>query len=134
MVREFRIGIALGLLGLAACSAPETEPVVAGQGEHPSQAGQALDQRSDRPAAAAVGVLVDSLPLAAAEHELRATRQLWLFACNSEHQLLRSVRSDAHAAWSPWTVETTLACAGPPSASAWSESPHDSVEVVYRST
>src|SRR5450432_3379446 len=137
MTREFRtaiaLGLGLGLLGLAACSAPETEPAVAGRGEHPSQTGQALDQRSDRPAAAAVGVLVDSVPTAVAEHELRATRQLWLFACNSDHQLVRSVRPDARAPWGAWTIEAGAACAGPPSASAWSESPHDSVEVVYRS-
>jgi hypothetical protein len=134
MTRRAHLGFALGLLGLAACSAPETEPVVGGQGEHPSQAGQALDLRSDRPAAAAVGVLVDSAPTPAQEHELRATRQLWLFACNSEHQLVRSVRPDSRSKWGAWTVEATAACAAPPSAGAWSESPHDSVEVVFRST
>jgi hypothetical protein len=138
MTPEFRTAIALvlglGLSGLAACSAPETEPAVAGRGEHPSQAGQALDQRSDRPAAAAVGVLVDSAVTAALDHELRATRQLWLFACNSDHQLVRSVRPDRQAKWGAWTIEAGAACAGPPSASAWSESPHDSVEVVFRST
>jgi hypothetical protein len=136
MTRESCLAIALGLglLALAACSAPESEPAVAGRSEHPSQLGQALDLRSDRPAAAAVGVLVDSVPTAAQDHELRATRQLWLFACNSEHQLVRSVRPDQRAKWGAWTIEAGAACAGPPSASAWSESPHDSVEVVYRST
>ena len=136
MKREFAIGIACaGLLGgLAACSAVDQDPQVAGRGEHPSESAQALDLRSDRPAAAAVGVLVDATPTLPAEHALRATRQLWLFACSSDHVLQRRVRADRFAKWSDWSVESATPCAGTPSASAWSLSPRDSVEVVYRST
>jgi hypothetical protein len=135
MARESNTGIALGLvvLGVAACSAPE-QPEVAGRGEHPSASGQALDLRSDRPAAAAVGVLVDAALTDPGEHALRATQQLWLFACSSDHWLQRRVRPALQAKWGAWTVESGTPCAGTPSASAWSVSPHDTVEVVYRAT
>jgi hypothetical protein len=107
---------------------------VAGRGEHPSETGQALDLRADRPAAAAVGVLVDAGPVAPADHALRATRQLWLFACSSDHLLQRRVRVNKLAKWSDWSIESATPCAGSPSASAWAVSPRDTVEVVYRST
>ena len=136
MTREFTLGIAcVGLLGgLAACSALDQDPQVAGRGEHPSDSAQALDSRADRPAAAAVGVLVDTAPSAPAEHALRATRQLWLFACSSDHLLQRRVRADRQAKWTDWSVESATPCAGTPSAGAWSVAPRDTVEVVYRST
>ncbi len=136
MSREFAMGIAcVGLFaGLAACSAVDQDPQVAGRGGHPSESGQALDLRADRPAAAAVGVLVDSAPTAPADHATRATRQLWLFACSSDHLLQRRVRANKLAKWSDWSVESATPCAGTPSASAWATSPRDSVEVVYRST
>ncbi len=130
MTREWCTGIALMVLGVSACSAPE--PELAGRGDHPSETGQALDLASDRPAAAAVGVLVTPPPTAPA-HVGHATRQLWLFACSSDHQLQRRVRADRHAPWGEWTIESSIPCAGTPSASSWSVSPHDHVEVVYRS-
>ncbi len=118
------------MLAVPACSAPE--PELAGRGDHPSESGQALDLPSDRPAAAAVGVLGAPAPTSPG-HAARA-RQLWLFACSRDHRLQRRVRADRDARWGAWTVESSVPCAGTPSASSWSVSPHDHVEVVYRSS
>ena len=136
MTREFALGIACTWLlgGLAACSGVDQDPQLAGRGDHATESTQALDSQTDRQAAAAVGVLVDSAPTLAADHALRATRQLWLFACSSDHILQRRVRADRHTPWGDWSVESATPCAGAPSASAWSVSPRDTVEVVYRST
>ena len=64
------------------------------------------------------------------------TSQLWVFACSSTNQLMRRIKTNfrSNTFEGDWTVEADTPCATVPSVSAWSRSPQDQVEVVFRST
>jgi hypothetical protein len=86
------------------------------------EASQQLEQFIDRPAVAAVGVMGQT------------GRDLWLFACKSNHTLFRQVYTGATQVFGPWVQASSVPCAGVPTAGAWQHLPTDHVEVFYRST
>lgn len=114
-----------------ACGAPD-QAERAGKASGKEEAGhviQSLESYWDRQPAAAVTVIRH--PTTFPDNS-----QLWVFACSSSGQLMRRVKTDfrTNSFQDDWTVEASAPCASVPSAGAWSRSPQDQVEVVYRST
>lgn len=96
---------------------------------HLGETSQALEQFSDRPAAAAIGVGVGVNGVDT------GTRQMWLFACGNDNLLYRRVKPSRSLDWKPeWTLVAFSPCAGVPTVGAWNALPQDEVELFFRST
>lgn len=96
------------------------EPDESSLGEQSS----ALDASYDRPAAAAVGVLLNGGTI----------REMWVFVCNSDNVLRRKRKASWSSSYGSWETVTTTPCSGVPTAGAGQATPKDDVEVFFRST
>jgi hypothetical protein len=128
-----KLGWAAGCLWVAttllACttetSGDSEEPDVPSGESNLGKVSQALNEFLERPAVAAVGVGVNG----------GVGREMWVFACASDHILYRRVKPSSTSNWQTnWTQAAATPCAGVPTAGAGSALPQDDVEVFYRST